>query len=186
MVIPILYFNTVNSVKEREIREIFSTLNCEIRFLRYPIVEILHNDVRAVIRVKAAEAYKKCKVPVIVEHGALCIDYLNGFPGALSKPMWDLMEGKICNIIPANENRAATALSAVCYCDGKSRLIEVGSTKGVISSKSLGENGFQWDPIFIPEGQKQTYAQMDQTEKLKYSQATKAYLQLYKSLAFPI
>jgi XTP/dITP diphosphohydrolase len=181
---PFLYFNTINPIKIKEITEIFSTKNCEIRFLRYPIVEILSNNVEELILIKAADAYKKCRVPIIVEHGALCIDYFNGFPGALSKPMWDLMGDTICKLIPKGQTRTAKAVSAVCYCDGKRRITQIGETNGTIALNGMGDNGFQWDPIFIPENHSKTFGQMEQSEKLKFSQAAKAYNKLFESFEF--
>ena len=94
------------------------------------------------------------------------------------------MEGKICSLIPQGESRKAKVISAVCYCDGKRRHHFVAETVGIISDQPKGAFGFQFDPIFIPEGASKTYAEMSQTEKLKYSQASKAYekLQLFLQL----
>jgi XTP/dITP diphosphohydrolase len=182
MIKRVLYFNTVNETKIREIGEIFSSHLFELNFLRTPIIEILSDDVVQVIKAKAAEAYNRCRVPVIVEHGSLCIDYFNNFPGALSKPMWDLMGDRICKLIPDGESRNAKAISGVCYCDGKKRHVSIGETIGEIAREGRGTNGFQWDPIFIPRGETKTYAEMDQSEKLKFSQATKAYNNLIREL----
>lgn len=179
--IKILYFNTVNEFKIIEIREIFKSCKIRISFLNNNITEILAADIHDVILAKAAEAYEICKVPVIVEHGALGINYLNGFPGALSKPMWDLLNDKICKLIPPGEDRSATAYSGVCFCDGQKRQVFIGETVGKISEGGRGTNGFQWDPIFIPDGSDKTHAEMDLFEKLKFSQAAKAYDKLRKA-----
>jgi len=178
-----IYFNTVNPIKEREIKEIFSDCDVDLRFLKNDVTEILSNDIEKVIMAKAAEAYMKCRVSIIVEHGGLLIDHLNNFPGALSKPMWDLLGPKICNLIPAGVPRTARAVSGVCYCDGMVRKVFIEETNGEIAIKGRGTNGFQWDPIFIPQnGKDETYAEMTQTEKLKYSQARKAYDKLKEHL----
>lgn len=177
-----LFFNTINTVKIREIREIFNDFDGELGFLEKNVTEILSPKLDEVIRAKAAEAYKFARVPVIVEHGGLEIEYLNNYPSALSKPMWDMLEDKICALIPSSASRKATAKSAVCYCDGITYKICFGETEGVISQKRLGSQGFQWDPIFIPNGSTKTYAEMEQTEKLTYSQAMKAYTNLKREL----
>jgi len=182
MSIDKLYFNTVNEFKIREIKAIFRSCQVPLSFLNEHVTEILSENVERVIWAKAAEAYKLCKVPVVVEHGSLVIDYLNGFPGALSKPMWDLLNDKICILIPPGENRNATAYSGVCYCDGRKRLVFIDKTPGRISEVGRGVNGFQWDPIFLPTGSDKTYAEMDLGEKLTFSQAAKAYRQLREAL----
>ncbi|NEU08618.1 non-canonical purine NTP pyrophosphatase [Flavihumibacter sp. R14] len=177
-----LYFNTINSVKVREITEIFKDYSDEVGFLDNNVTEILSANLDDVIKAKAAQAYRLAKVPVIVEHGGLEIEFLNNYPSALSKPMWDMLGDKICELIPPLESRKAVAKSAVCYCDGRKYVICFGETPGQISKKGLGDNGFQWDPIFIPEGSTKTYAEMEQTEKLQFSQAMKAYTALRKKL----
>ncbi|MDD4437678.1 MAG: non-canonical purine NTP pyrophosphatase [Tissierellia bacterium] len=177
-----LFFNTINKTKQCEITELFAPFDCDVKFLDYNITEILSHDIEKVILAKSLAAFKKHQVPVIVEHGALVIDFFNGFPGALSKPMWDLMEGKICDLIPEGETRKAKVISAVCYCDGKKRFPFFAETEGIIAPKAQGCYGFQFDPIFIPKGSAITYAEMCQTEKLKYSQATRAYEQLQEYL----
>lgn len=172
-----LFFNTINPTKIEEIKEIFSdvTETVKIKFLTENIEEILSADIELVIEAKAAEAYKRCRVPVVVEHGALWINYLNGFPSALSKPMWDLLNDKICTLIPSDADRSAKAISGVCFCDGKTRRTFIEETNGTISFEGKGNGGFQWDPIFIPDGDNRTFAEMSRQEKLKYSQAAKAY-----------
>ena len=177
-----LYFNTVNRTKVAEIQEIFANCDREVKFLNYPVIEILSENIETVIKAKAADAYKLCRVPVVVEHGALCIEYLNDFPGALSKPMWDLMGDKICKLIPDGATRRAKVLSGVCFCDGMTRKVFIGETSGTIATEERGTGGFQWDPIFIPDTETRTYAEMDQTEKLKFSQAVKAYSKLKEAL----
>lgn len=177
-----LYFNTINNTKKEEIREIFNDKKYDIKFLDNDVTEILSHDLIEVVKAKVAAAYCLCRVPVIVEHGGLFINYFNGFPGPLSKPMWDLMEGKICSLIPNGESRDAIAMSAIGYCDGKTRQIFSAKTEGKISIKAAGSFGFQWDPIFIPNGNKQTYGEMKTVDKMKFSQAAKAYRDLMNYL----
>lgn len=174
-----IYINTINEDKKKEINHIFSKeASFEIHFLDKKIDEVLSNNIKSVIKDKAIKAYLSWNLPVVVEHGALEVKYFNKFPGALSKPMWDLMNDKICNLIPKKESREAKVISAVCYCDGKEIKIFIGETKGVIADKGRGKHGFQFDPIFIPNGSIKTYAEMNLEEKMKYSQAAKSYKKL--------
>lgn len=170
-----IYFNTVNKIKIREIEEIFGDCKCEVRFLGYEVIEILSYDIEEIIKAKAASAYQFAQLPVVVEHGGLYIEHLKEYPGPLSKPMWDRLQDNICDLIPSGQSRKSKAFSAVCFCDGRKLIHKVEYTEGEIAERGRGNNGFQWDHIFIPNGETRTYAEMTQTEKLKYSQAAKAY-----------
>jgi len=177
-----IFFNTVNKFKVVEIDILFKDCKINKHYFNNPVQEILSENLQKVIVEKAAEAYRQCKVPITVEHGALQIEYLKNLPGALSKPFWDLIGDQLCDLIPEGESRKAKACSAVCYCDGIKRYYFIACTEGFISDSGRGTNGFQWDPIFIPNGSTKTYAEMELDEKLKFSQAAKAYKMLRKHL----
>ena len=49
-----------------------------------------------------------------------------------------------------------------------------GICKGHIALQPSGENGFGYDPVFIPEGSAKTFAEMSTTEKNEYSHRRKA------------
>lgn len=74
------YFNTVNRTKVAEIREVFDGKINDFEFLDFSVMEVLSENIEVVIKAKAIEAYKKCRVPVLVEHGGLIIKYLMVFP----------------------------------------------------------------------------------------------------------
>jgi XTP/dITP diphosphohydrolase len=46
--------------------------------------------------------------------------------------------------------------------------------EGEVSREIRGENGFGWDPIFIPKGSSMTFAEMDPVEKDKISHRGRA------------
>lgn len=178
-----IYINTINKYKIEEIKYLFNSYpKYKLHFLNRDITEILSNNIKHVIKEKARSAYLNWHIPIIIEHGSLEIEYLNKFPGALSKPMWDLVNEKICGLIPKNVSRNAKVISGVCYCDGKIIKPFIGETNGTISLIKKGAGGFQFDPIFIPKGSKKTYAEMTLSEKMKYSQATISYGKLIKFL----
>jgi XTP/dITP diphosphohydrolase len=53
--------------------------------------------------------------------------------------------------------------------DGKQLLFFEGKMEGKISTEVKGEEGFGWDPIFIPKGYKKTWGQMTAEEQSKTS-----------------
>ena len=54
---------------------------------------------------------------------------------------------------------------------------------GNIIDTPVGENGFGYDPLFVPDGFQRTFAQFDSEEKNEISHRAKALLQLEKLLA---
>ena len=75
----------------------------------------------------------------------------------------------LCRMLDAYKTRKAIAEVAFALCDGKETHVFTGSRRGSISKKSKGAQGFGWDPIFIPEGHKKTWAEMTDDEKHKTS-----------------
>ena len=64
--------------------------------------------------------------------------------------------------------------------DGK-KITETGVINGDITDIK-GENGFGYDPIFIPKGYSKTFAEMDYNEKLKIDHRKIAYKKLLKKI----
>ena len=83
---------------------------------------------------------------------------------------------KYVNLFLKLNQEMAIAISGVCFCDGINMHVFKGETKGSIALEGNGANGFQWDPIFIPEGETNTYAEMIQTEKTKIFTGCKSIL----------
>jgi XTP/dITP diphosphohydrolase len=113
---------------------------------------------------KAKQAYELLKEPVIVEDTGLYFEELNGLPGALVKFfVKKLTLEQICLLV--KENRKATAITCIAYFNGKELKTFKGETRGEIAKEPRGTNGFGWDPIFIPEGYNQTFAEITPEEK---------------------
>jgi XTP/dITP diphosphohydrolase len=176
------YFNTSSTAKATEARAFFGPDNPKIRYLGKEVTEILDTDLVRVVRAKAAAAYREARLPVIVEHGGLFIDYLSGLPGALVKPMWVLLSDRICDLVPPGASRSAKARSVVCFCDGRTRRVFEAAVEGTLAESARGESGFHWDPVFIPAGKDRTFAEMSLEEKLAVSASAKAYAQLREAL----
>jgi XTP/dITP diphosphohydrolase len=177
-----IYFVTVNDFKAREVQHYLSTEGVNVQIVKYPLQEILNIDLRIIVEDKVLKAYRQLGHPCFVEHGGLLIDQLSGLPGGLSKVVWDTVGDKICTFIGNKDARSATAQSVVGYCDGKRVYQQVGETRGTVADKARGKYLFQWDPVFIPDGQNKTYGEMDIAEKANYSQAAKAWRAFVKEL----
>jgi len=153
-----IYFMTTNEHKFREAREIFGRDNREVEWLSQGYEEIQGETLEAVVKaaLKGIE-----KTSIIIEDAGLFVDALNGFPGVYSKFVEDTIGNEgILRLLKGNDNRTAAFVSVVGYKDeeGKDRLFR-GEIKGIISTETQGNVGFGYDPIFIPLGEKRTFAE---------------------------
>ena len=162
-----LTFITGNVNKVREFERI---LGYALTHTALDLDEIQAVDLLPVIEHKARHAYAALGRPVLVEDTGLAFAAWNGLPGALIK--WFLtsvgVEG-ICQMLQGETNRAASATILLGYCDGKDVQIFPGSMDGVVPTTPHGESGFGWDAIFQPHGSRLTFAEMDPSEKDRFS-----------------
>ncbi len=116
------------------------------------ITEVLEVDLFVLVQNEVAKAYQQVKVPCIVEHAGLIFeDYLDGgYPGGLTKPMWNVLGGDFVKET-GSAGRRALARAVIGYCDGKSIATFVGETSGVIADAPRGDRAFYWDTVFIPD-----------------------------------
>jgi XTP/dITP diphosphohydrolase len=130
----------------------------------------------------------KYNVNCFSDDTGLEIDALNGEPGVYSaryagdeKDAVQNMQ-KVLEKLTGIENRRAqfrTVISLII--DGQEYLFE-GIVKGRIEQNAIGDKGFGYDPIFTPDGYKQTFAEMDLQEKNKISHRARAVKKLIEFL----
>jgi XTP/dITP diphosphohydrolase len=108
---------------------------------------------------KAFDAFSRCSKPVMIEDDGLFINSLNGFPGPYSSFVFKTI-GNDGILKLLKSKRSATFQSVIAYCEKKNDVQLFKSTViGKISQKHIGKK-WGYDPIFIPEGQTKTYAQL--------------------------
>lgn len=136
---------------------------------------------------KAKTIYEKTGINCFADDSGLLVDTLNGAPGVYSaryageqKNNEDNMQ-KLLHELQNHTNRNAHFKTAMALIlDGKEYLFE-GKIEGKIITEKLGTNGFGYDPIFVPNGYNETFAQLDSETKNKISHRAKA---LKKMLEF--
>ena len=139
--------------------------------------------------IKAKYFCKKSKIISISDDSGLCVDSLNGKPGIYSA-RWGKRYGgfhnamkKIISLVKKKSSKHETSKAKfVCsltlmYPNGK-KLTSIGQINGSISNKILGKNGFGYDAIFIPKGNKLTFGQMSKKKKYLIDHRYKAFKKL--------
>lgn len=174
-----IYFITSNKGKVLEAKQKLSTIDYEVvqKNLGYPEIQAIKLEDVATYGVEHVQ--KKFNQPFILEDAGLFIDALDGFPGVFSAYVFHTIgcEGilKLMEKYKDENEHKAVFRSVYAYGepDKKPRLF-IGECIGVISQEIIGDHGFGYDPIFIPNGQNRTFAQMETDEKNYYSHRGKA------------
>lgn len=124
---------------------------------------------------KAEFVFKKFNCNCFADDSGLEVEALNGAPGVYSaryagEPKNDKSNiRKLLNSLAGQKNRNASFKTVISLIlNGKNYFFE-GIIKGQITNEMKGENGFGYDPIFIPEGYNKTFAEMSLKEKNQIS-----------------
>jgi len=142
-------------------------------------------------KLKARFFSKFVNYPVISDDSGLCIKALQNKPGIhsarLAKKRGGFSQAMkfILKKLKNKKNRSAIFVSSLTYkgIDGKMISVE-GRIIGKISTEILGNKGFGYDPIFIPEGELLTFAQMPKKKKIKIDHRYIAFMKLKKKVKF--
>lgn len=140
---------------------------------------------------KANEIMKLCGKTTIADDSGLMVDYLGGAPGVYSARF----AGEDCNDTKNNE-KLIDHLEGVPYKERRAKFVSVitmvfpdgevisarGECHGHIIDTPVGEHGFGYDPLFVPDGFQRTFAQLLPEEKNKISHRAKALAELERLL----
>ena len=168
-----LFFATSNENKFQEAERILANLGVKINLFKTTLEEIQSNDLNYIAKKKAINAFKFVQKPVIIEDDGLFIDSLNGFPGPYSSYVYDTIGNKgIMNLLENSVVRDAKFVSIIAYLDstGDVKLFE-SSIPGKITS-IIEKGGWGYDPIFIPDGESKTYANVSDKDKFSHRSAS--------------
>ncbi|MFP4520840.1 MAG: RdgB/HAM1 family non-canonical purine NTP pyrophosphatase [Fibrobacterota bacterium] len=177
---------TLNQGKIREIREIFEndeeiTIVTPELFPGMPEVEETGGTFKENALLKANAAASYTGLPVISDDSGLEVYALDMRPGVFSaryagnKADDEENVAKLLNEMDGRTNRKARFRCVIAYIDpAGANFTAEGSSEGVIAEKPAGKRGFGYDPIFIPDGEKRTFAEIDPAVKNMISHRSRA------------
>lgn len=120
---------------------------------------------------KANYIYKKYNLNVFADDTGLEVDSLNGKPGVHSARYAGISKNSADNInkllkkLKNKKNRKARFKTIIALIlNSKIHTFE-GVVEGIITKKPKGENGFGYDPVFIPSGYTKTFGELSIEEK---------------------
>lgn len=186
-----IIFATNNQHKAHEIRamlhEGFEIITLKDAGIHVDIPEP-YDTLEENAREKSAAIYSLTGLDCFGEDTGLEVSALNGEPGVKSARYagnerdFSSNITKLLRNLEGKTNRSARFRTVVSLMlDGKEHQFE-GICKGNIIGNTRGNGGFGYDPVFIPEGDTRTFAEMPLEEKNLYSHRSKAVQQLIQFL----
>lgn len=186
-----LIIATKNAGKAKEFQQFFAQLHIRVKSLLdfddLPDVEETGTTFAENARIKAETIAELLDMPVLADDSGLEIDALQGRPGIYSARYAGEDKDDEANIrkvleemqsVPM-EKRTARFVCVLALAEkGKETVITEGYCEGKIALHPAGENGFGYDPIFIPEGYTNTLAELNPSVKQEISHRRHAMDQL--------
>jgi XTP/dITP diphosphohydrolase len=133
---------------------------------------------------KARTVFDFCGLPVLSDDSGLCVDALGGEPGVFSARYAGVAaddaanNDKLLKALEDIEDRKAHYLAVLCLTSSAGMHFFEGRCDGRIGLSPKGSGGFGYDPLFIPDGFEQTFAELSLEVKSNISHRAKALEQL--------
>jgi len=184
---------TTNKGKLNDVKEILKDLDVEILsfldFDDYPNVEETGLTFLENAELKAKAAFQKYGIPSFGDDSGLEAFQLKGEPGIYSaryagEDADDESNNLklIAKLSELPEPHSGRFVCAAVYFDGNIFKSAIGEIVGNIIKNPRGQNGFGYDPLFIPIGYDNTMAELSHEEKNKISHRLNAFKELKKFL----
>ena len=125
-------------------------------------------------RAKARAAATATGLPAVADDSGLVVDALGGMPGVLSARWAGRHGDDVANLelvlaqstdIPEHRRGAAFVCVAALVVPGADDVVVRGEWRGALTRAARGRNGFGYDPIFVPDGELRTSAELDPAQK---------------------
>ena len=144
----------------------------------------------ALLKARAIAAFTG--LPSVADDSGLCCDAMNGMPGVLSA-RWagrhgsdaanlSLVLGQLSDVPDERRGAHFYCVAALVLPTGQEAL-SAGTLRGRLIRGPRGNNGFGYDPIFVPDGEHRTTAEMSAAEKDAISHRGRAFRGLTDAIA---
>ena len=178
---------TGNLGKAKEFAALFGAAGYQVKtlhdFPELPDVAETGQTFEENARLKAETIANILQCPVLADDSGLKVDALKGMPGIYSARFAGERKSDAANNakllyeltdVPDEDRTAQFHCTLVFAAPKKDSLVVAAEWPGHIGRIPRGENGFGYDPLFVPEGSDQTAAELASEEKNKYSHRAQA------------
>ena len=174
---------TSNAHKVEEYKALMGDDSIELQSLLdypgFPDVEENGTTFTENASIKAVAASKYCDAPAFADDSGLEVFALNGEPGIYSARYAPTDKERIAKLLKNLEGKEDRRARFVCVIAiaFNGEVIETfeGEIRGTIGFEPKGDNGFGYDPVFIPEGEIRTFAELSSAEKNSISHRANAF-----------
>jgi XTP/dITP diphosphohydrolase len=189
-----LVLATHNSGKLRELADLldpFGIKTVAARALNLPEPEETEPDFAGNARLKAVAAATVARLPALADDSGLCVTALGGAPGVHSARWAGVPRDfaaamqRVQDALGDSPDRSAEFVSVLCLAwPGGEVTVFEGRVAGELTWPPAGINGFGYDPMFRPEGDRRTYGQMLPAEKHATNHRARA-MRLFAAACLP-
>lgn len=173
---------THNLHKKEEIQQILGTEYVVTSLSDYDLNEEIIEDgdtFQANALIKAKYCFEKTGKASVGDDSGLVVEALDGRPGIFSARYagnhnFKKNIEKVLEEMKDEPNRRAYFITVLCYKDNEGEHFFEGRVYGNLTKEVFGEDGFGYDPIFVPDDYNQTFAEMLPEEKNKISHRSAA------------
>jgi XTP/dITP diphosphohydrolase len=114
---------------------------------------------------KASAIHKFCEKNVFADDSGICVNELNGAPGVDSAHFSGERDDeknlqKVLQLLNGLQDRSAFYKAVICLIWNEQTYYFEGICRGHIIEEKRGSGGFGYDPIFVPDGYEETFAQL--------------------------
>lgn len=178
-----------NAHKLEELRKVLEPLVPGIDIVGYdgpePVEDGLSFEANALIKARAAA--KHTGLPAVADDSGIVVDVLGGAPGIFSA-RWGgharddranvrLLLEQLSDIAEEHRGAGFVCAAALVMPDGE-EVCELGVWEGTLLTEPVGENGFGYDPVFMPAGERRSAAELRPDEKNLVSHRARAFTAL--------
>lgn len=187
-----LIFATNNKHKVREIASLLDDSYTVLGLNDVDISEDIPEDGETLTENalhKARYVYERTGMNVFADDTGLEVDELNGAPGVHSARFAgenkdpDANITKLLGLLDGKSNRKARFRTVIALIFNKKEYLFEGTVEGEIIDVRKGTEGFGYDPVFLPEGYRHTFAEIPLSEKNKISHRARATRKLINFLS---
>lgn len=178
-----------NTHKLEELRRILAPLVPDLELLSYSGPEPVESGTsfaeNALIKARAAAAH--AGLPAVADDSGIAVEILGGSPGIFSA-RWsgpnrsdgdnlELLLWQLTDVAAEHRGAEFVCAAALALPNGQAE-VRLGHWRGSVLREPRGAGGFGYDPIFQPEGETRSSAELSQAEKDTQSHRARAFMAL--------